>query len=433
MGTPGTNAFGSGYLPFAVDVYLDTYDGPGWVKRTLRGSCGWLRVSRAAMSTPISEWTDTLLAAVTDDGRLLSRMASASLLEMRSSMPAEATDDLPEQLDGISEMLFWDFLGGCDLRHLQMLEEHEDGTARTLSIEQDRGEKVLAECDDLIASLKREARSPSTHPARLAGIRGTIATFQEKQIEAAHWLVRHLGSIRERAATFETDVLEALENCGEVEELYSVRWTARHASDKNYARTTFRMRMPGPWGISPPEPYVDFRGKSWGAGAGAAWAAKWAYETWRDGGDERRRNELVVNHMSALSFEIEKAKLPEDGRSVTEGPKAQHPKISVVSQEFADNKKNVKSLKTRLRRLAEQLPEASAKRQGGAANSSAAHLMLVEHPTVEGLTSLLNDMLDSDTYDWQLAKQLRRAIRELRRRSTSRSTKRGAHAAEDSE
>lgn len=226
----------SGSLPFAVDVFLDTYEGPGWVRRKLRGRSGWMQISRARMETPISTWRSTLIAARTDDGEALGVQASSAFLAMRSSGPQELDEVPPDDLDTQSEMLFWDFLGRCDLRHLAMLREAEAEAAERVANEQARGEMVLAEADAYIATLRRQRRSPDASEEKRSRLGEMIAMFEEKQSAAAAWLVRRLAGIREGALALEADVVAALENHGEAEELQTVRWTARHRFDRVYSR-----------------------------------------------------------------------------------------------------------------------------------------------------------------------------------------------------
>jgi hypothetical protein len=133
-------------------------------------------------------------------------------------------------------MLFWDFLGRCDLRHLAMLREAEAEAAERVAVEQERGEKVLAEADAYIAALRRQRRAPDTADDKRSWLGDMIAMFEEKQSAAAAWLVRRLAGIREGVLALEADVVTALENHGEVEELYTVRWTARHPFDRTYSR-----------------------------------------------------------------------------------------------------------------------------------------------------------------------------------------------------
>lgn len=226
----------SGSLPFAVDVFLDTYEGPGWVRQNLRGRSGWMQISRARMETPISTWRSTLIAARTDEGDLLGVQASSAFLAMRSSGPRELDEVPPEELDSQSDMLFWDFLGRCDLRHLAMLREAEAEAAERVAAEQERGEKVLAEADAYIAALRRQRRALDASDEKRTRLGEMIGMFEEKQSAAAAWLVRRLAGIREGVLALEADVVAALENHGEVEELYTVRWTARHPFDRVYSR-----------------------------------------------------------------------------------------------------------------------------------------------------------------------------------------------------
>lgn len=233
----------SGMLPFEVDIYLDTYDGPGWVKRQLRGRSGWLRVSRVEMSTPISDWAATLVAAITDDGVCLGPFASSAFLDMRSSNPREALDDPDEDLDGAMEMLVWDFLGACDIRHLRMLSDAETEVGELIASEQARGERILGDADIHIAAMRRERRDLRSTPQLRVQLADRIAFFENKQSAASAWLVRRLASMRAELMQVENEVFEALQNHGEVEELYTVRWVARHAFDRSTSAPLHRSRV----------------------------------------------------------------------------------------------------------------------------------------------------------------------------------------------
>lgn len=234
--TRAIQRYHSGSLPFAVDVFLGTYEGPAWVRQKLRGKSGWMQLSRAKMETPISTWRTTLIAARTDDGESLGMMTSSAFLAMRSSGPRELDQVPPDELDVQSEMLFWDFLGRCDLRHLRMLREAEAEATERIASEQARGEQVLAEADAYIANLRRQRRGLDAADERRAGLAEAIGFFEEKQSAAARWLVQRLARVREEVMTLEAEVMAALENHGEVEELYTVRWTARHPADRIYSR-----------------------------------------------------------------------------------------------------------------------------------------------------------------------------------------------------
>ena len=53
-----------GALPVALDFYLDSYDGDPRILLPLRGRSGWLSVAEARMSTPVSDRTSLIVAAV---------------------------------------------------------------------------------------------------------------------------------------------------------------------------------------------------------------------------------------------------------------------------------------------------------------------------------------------------------------------------------
>lgn len=273
--TRAIQRYHSGSLPFAVDVFLDTYEGPAWVRQKLRGTSGWMQLSRAKMETPMSTWRTTLLAARTDDGERLGTMTSSAFLAMRSSGPRELDQVPPDELDTQSEMLFWDFLGRCDLRHLRMLREAEVEAVERISHEQARGEQVLADADGYIANLRRQRRAMNATDERRAMLAETIGFFEQKQAAAAQWLVQRLARVREDVMTLEAEVMAALEHHGEVEELYTVRWTARHPADRIYSR-----ERPDSFFLGPNPP----RRRNLTAEARLAWDRQYDDETQ----DERR-------------------------------------------------------------------------------------------------------------------------------------------------
>jgi hypothetical protein len=241
MGRPEweVRRYQSGALPFTVEAYVDTYHGPAWVKRQLRGRSGWLQVSRARLTTDISDWSATIVAGITEDGDRLGKMTANAFLAMRTSEPQTCFDDPPTELADFSEMLFWDFLGRCDIRHLDMLAEVEVELAARLDAEQMRGEHVLGDAERFIAELQRRRRAPGSGEDRGA-IDARISLMEDKHVAASAWLVRHLARLRDAGDAFEADVMAALENHGEVEDLYTVHWVARSQHDRFVDRGLLR-------------------------------------------------------------------------------------------------------------------------------------------------------------------------------------------------
>lgn len=230
----------SGAMPYSVDAFIDSYHGPGWVKRRLRGRSGWLQVARAQLTTDVSDWTATLVAGITDDGAHLGKVASHAFIEMRTSGPQACYNDPPEELSELTEMLFWDFLGRCDLRHLAMLEHAELNLDARLTAEQARGEAVLSDAERHIADLRRRRRSPEATAEERLEIDERIAKMEERHGAASAWLVRHLAKLRDEGQAFEADIMAALENHGEYEELYTIHWVAHSQYDRVVDRPLLR-------------------------------------------------------------------------------------------------------------------------------------------------------------------------------------------------
>lgn len=383
--TGPVSRYGTGVLPFAVYAQLDTYEGPGWVARQLRGRSGWLKVSRASMETPFSSWSTTLVAAVTDDGLRLNKMVAEAFFRMSCAGPLETNDMPPEELDDITEVLFDGFRGGCDIRHLRLLRESELELETRIQAEQTRGEHVLADADAFIAGMMRERRDPRTSNERRAQLDTAVELFETKQQEAAAWLIQRLRRLRSSNEQFESDVIESLENPGDIEELYSVRWVGRHRSDR----------------VAEEQDVTHLKAQALRHGA-------------------PRRGLLTAE---------ERWKMSRRKRLGTAAPQARgFPKSALVRKAIEDwtAKEQLRETEEKKRRdefaihLASNRPsrtEAQVKSAERRAEDRDLEELMAKFPTVELMAARLNEMLGEKDYDWRLAKLIRRAMRRLKRSS----------------
>jgi len=409
--TRAIQRYHSGSLPFAVDVFLDTYEGPAWVRQKLRGASGWMQLSRAKMETPISIWRTTLIAARTDEGESLGTMTSSAFLAMRSSGPRELDQVPPDELDTQSEMLFWDFLGRCDLRHLRMLREAEAEAVERIAHEQVRGEQVLAEADGYIANLRRQRRALDVADERRNKLAETIGFFEQKQAAAAQWLVQRLARVREDVMTLEAEVMAALEHHGEVEELYTVRWMARHPADRIYSR-----ERPDSFFLGPNPP----RRRNLTAEARLAWDRRYDDETQDERRsrldllrEERRRDWIErIEEKRRQEAELE-AKRETEREEFREWAKALDLPKKLPAGATPLAVKAARDGRVRLReRRAADLARAERQAERRVRDEDVAHL-LEDYPTLELLEARLDALPSVGIENRRLARLIRVAIRSL--------------------
>ncbi|AZO05592.1 hypothetical protein [Mesorhizobium sp. M2A.F.Ca.ET.043.02.1.1] len=192
-------------------------------------------VSRATLETPFSAWSSPLVACVNEEGDPISPWLASKFFEMRCSTPSEVFDLPPDELEIASDALYWDFLGTCDLKHLAMLEEKETDSEQVIARLVRRGSESLARTDAYIADLRRWLRTGDPDLAQRKAAEEQIALLEAKQGDAVRWLREKTRSIRAVIADAEAEIMDALTGYGEVEHLYTVRWTARHVRDRKEA------------------------------------------------------------------------------------------------------------------------------------------------------------------------------------------------------
>lgn len=211
-----------------VDLLLWAYDGPGWDVAPFRHREGWMMVGVASRTTPFGLVTATLVAAISDHGEVYSAAASERILDMPTSHPCDAEVDPPDQLSGVLDAHYWDFLGTTDLECLRQLEEADN-------INDAKVEKFEAECAAFEAKLWLTIRQLWAERRTLDALsprRGEIDARLTRLLDLPEELARGMrDKIREmRAATddLETAVMESLTDHGEFEVLYAARWRGRH-------------------------------------------------------------------------------------------------------------------------------------------------------------------------------------------------------------
>ena len=181
--------------PFAVDLYIDGYEGPSVFKKFLRRQSGWLKAVRVRLETPLHTWGETLFACMTDSGTVFNSFPASFLTAMPSSLPMEVEHVPPEdELDERIDELYWDFLGRCDRHCLRMLDQaHAEAD---LVVRQHEAElaKLNRQIDGKLKLLSRALRDPlrrdqwpdlETKKARLLRMADQLpALFQERMRKA---------------------------------------------------------------------------------------------------------------------------------------------------------------------------------------------------------------------------------------------------------
>lgn len=207
--------------PFAVDLYIDGYEGPSVFKKYLNRQSGWLKAVRVRLETPLHTWGETLFACITDSGTVFNSFPASFLTAMPSSLPMEVEHIPPEdELDERIDELYWDFLGRCDRHCLRMLDQaHAEAD---LVVRQHEAElaKLNRQIDGKLKLLSRALRDPlrrdqwpdlETKKARLLRMADQLpALFQERMRKA-----------RRSVDDVEALALSSMGYEGETEELFT--------------------------------------------------------------------------------------------------------------------------------------------------------------------------------------------------------------------
>lgn len=215
-----------GVYPVAVEVFLDGYSGPYRHIAPLIWKSGWLRVSEVELETPYKTWRSQLVACVTDHGETVPAYIASRMFEMPASAPKEVEHTPPDELDEITEKLYWDFLGRCDRLALSELDERTAAAEKTIKSFERRGERIAAAAEQKIRTLRQKLRafSGASDPAVLRDTIKRLDVMLER-IPAA--LSARIAAVRQTVSEMEASVTESLGLEGEVQELFSVYWVTR--------------------------------------------------------------------------------------------------------------------------------------------------------------------------------------------------------------
>jgi|GEM_PF-2971843 len=147
--------------PFAVDLYIDGYEGPGAFKKYFLRQSGWLKAVRVRLETPLHTWGETLFACITDSGAVFNSFPASFLPAMPSSMPMEVEHVPPEdELDERVDALYWDFLGRCDRQCLRILDQAHAEADLIVRQHEAELDKLNSQIDSKLKLLSRALRDP---------------------------------------------------------------------------------------------------------------------------------------------------------------------------------------------------------------------------------------------------------------------------------
>ncbi|MGR6466700.1 hypothetical protein [Rhizobium sp. PAMB 3182] len=237
-----------GVYPVELHFSLDSHVGPSWVVPALFNRSGWLSVAEVEMETEFDRTRAVIAACVNDEGEVLGKWVVEALFSMQSSLPQEVFIEPPNDLADALDALYWDFLGRCDIAHLKVLEEEERRINSTITRLEMRRQEVYEKVEMFLSSLYARRRRERGNAELCTQIDAKIEEVEAKQAETEIWHRGRLQELHAELATFENQVLDALQNHGSLRPLYTVYWQTRHSKIRTLAYTGFEMRygLPAP-------------------------------------------------------------------------------------------------------------------------------------------------------------------------------------------
>ncbi|WP_106797453.1 hypothetical protein [Rhizobium sp. H4] len=231
-----------GVYPVELHFFLDSHVGPGWVVPALLNRSGWLAVAEVEMETDFDHTRAVVAACINDEGEVLGKWVAEALFSMQCALPMEVVTEPPDDLGDALDALYWDFLGGCDVSHLRVLEDREQQTASAIARLEFRRQEVYAKVEDFLSDLYARRRREWDRPDIRRAIDEKIEEIENKQSAADTWHRSQLSTFHDELEEFETQVLASLQNHGRVRPLYTVYWQTRYSKVRTVANTGFDLR-----------------------------------------------------------------------------------------------------------------------------------------------------------------------------------------------
>ena len=214
-----------GSAPLAVDIYWESYPGKKAHVWRLWQQTGWMRVVRMSLETPISSHEEVITLFCNDLGQPMPTWLGNRLFDMRSSIPSYMHHEPPKELEDQADALYWDFLGRCDQKNLAELAHREDSLFEQIVATEDKALAGVKEIDRYIGSLRRERRHPDCTMVRKKEIDARIRDVVQYKPKLLAAIPEEVNKLRNSYETFEKDVFESVTYLGQMEPLYTVRWT----------------------------------------------------------------------------------------------------------------------------------------------------------------------------------------------------------------
>ena len=243
-----------GVYPVELHFSLDSHVGPSWIVPAMFNRSGWLSVAEVEMDTEFDRTRAVIAACVNDEGEVLGQWVVEELFSMQSSLPQEVVVEPPDDLAEALDALYWDFLGRCDIAHLKTLEEEERRVSSALARLELLRREVYEKVEAFLSSLYARRRRERGNDELCRMIDAKIEEVETKQTETEIWHRGRLQELQAELATFESQVLAALQNHGNLRPLYTVYWQARHTKVRTLANAGFEMRFGLP---TPPKSIID--------------------------------------------------------------------------------------------------------------------------------------------------------------------------------
>lgn len=238
-----------GIYPVELHLSLDSHVGPSWVVPALFNRSGWLSVAEVEMETEFDRTRAVIAACTNEEGEVLGQWVVEALFSMQSSLPQEVVVEPPDDLAVALDALYWDFLGRCDIAHLKTLEEEERRISLAISRLELRRREVYEKVDMFLSSLYARRRRERGNGELCTALGAKIEEVETMQAETEIWHQGRLQDLQAELATFESQVLAALQNHGSLRPLYTVYWQTRHSKVRTLANAGFEMRF----GLSVPQ------------------------------------------------------------------------------------------------------------------------------------------------------------------------------------
>ncbi|WP_421789879.1 hypothetical protein [Hyphobacterium sp.] len=220
--------------PFALDLFIDGYEGPRRFRRFFLRQSGWLKAVRVRLDTPVQSWSETLFACITDDGFTLKSFPSSFLTAMPTSAPMEVEhlppeDDLDELIDGY----YWDFLGRCDRYCQQILDQAHADADQIVRQHEKALDRLNRQIDGKLKVIRRQLRD-QLRRADWPNLENKKARLKHMAEQLPPIFLERMRKARRTVDEVEELALSSMGYEGELEELFTVYFRVRNHRSRRF-------------------------------------------------------------------------------------------------------------------------------------------------------------------------------------------------------